>query len=580
MRYVAVSLFFFLPAALAEAARFADPGPVEQEIAAHAKSFVGVAFPDEPDGQAAFVQFVKTARTVALGAPAHAALRAKLAGFEANPGIGPHSAGITREELAPLLRAYIRLRYHDDAAWSLPRLVKVPTFRGDVPNRENPEFSEASKFLSELSARLKLKFRDLEGSFLEISLGGGEPPLGVVGHVDVVPAEAEGWKYPPFDGTIAEGFVWGRGSADDKGAVVSAIYALAALREARVKLRNRIVILIGTAEESTWEDVDYLFRRYSPPPLNVVVDAEFPVVYGEKGVMGMRISTPVKESERIGAAWEIAGVSGGVQATIVPDRAEVLLRPVQKGREAALKEVADLARRFGEAHKKARVSISVGADNIEVRFGGVAAHSMDPGLGHNAIADMIEFIAGSLGVPAGGRGCMMRFLREHVGFKTDGSGLGLSRRHPLLGATTVNLGTWAETNGTATTALNVRFPLGLGLDDIKGAVERRLKKFNERTGCALSSTARGMPPILADVNSELVRTLVYSFNSSTGIAAEPVTTGGTSYAKVFPNAVAFGPLMPGQEKLDHAQNERFPTDQLTRNAGIFATAMLLLAGQP
>ncbi|MBI5527969.1 MAG: Sapep family Mn(2+)-dependent dipeptidase [Deltaproteobacteria bacterium] len=580
MKYIAPSLIVLLSSGTAWAAQFSDPGPVEQEITAQAKSFNGVAFPDEPDGQAAFVRFVQTARTLALTAPGHAALRAKLAGFEANPNIGPHSAGITREELAPLLRAYIRLRYHDDAAWSLSRLVKFRTYKGEVPNRENPEFAEASKFLSELSARLKLKFKDLEGNFFEISLAGGEPPLGIVGHVDVVPAEAEGWKYPPFDGTIAEGFVWGRGSADDKGAVISAIYGLAALREARVRLRNRIVILIGTAEESTWEDVDYLFRRYSPPPLNVIVDAEFPVVYGEKGVMGVRVSTAVKEAERVGAAWEVAGVSGGVQATIVPDRAEVRLKSVQKGREAALKEVAELARRFGETHKKSRVSISVGAENIEVRFGGVAAHSMDPGLGHNAIADMVEFVTGLLGVPAGGRGCMMRFLREHIGFKTDGAGLGVNRRHPLLGATTVNLGTWSETNGSATAAINIRFPVGLGLDDIKSAVERRIKKFNERTGCALSSTARGMPPILADVNSDLVRTLVYSFNSSTGIAAEPVTTGGTSYAKVFPNAVAFGPLMPGQEKLDHAANERFPTDQLTRNAGIFATAMLLLAGQP
>lgn len=580
MKYAVALITCMTLAPAAVAGQFAEVGPIEQEILAKEGLFKAVAFPDEPDGQAAFVKFVQIARTQALLSPQFSALRAKLSSYEQNPAVGPHSAGILREELAPILRAYLKVRYHDDAAWSLSRLVKFKTFKDTMPNRENPEFTEASKFLAELSSRLKLKFRDLEGNFLEISLAGGEPPLGVVGHIDVVPAGEPGWKHPPFSGTIADGFVWGRGTQDDKGAIISAIYGLAAIREARVRLRNRVVILIGTAEESSWEDVEYLFRRHSPPPLNVIMDAEFPVVFGEKGIMGVRLSTTINGHEKIGAGWELDGMEGGVQATIVPDRAVVTLRPDGKGREAALKDLSALERAFETRHKKAKTSISVGAETIEVQFAGVAAHSMEPAAGHNAIADMLDFVLVSLGTPDGGRGCMARFLSEHVGHKTDGAGLGVAKKHPVLGSTTVNLGRWSEKAGAITAEVNVRFPVGLGIEDIKGAVDRKVKKFNEKTGCQISVSGRGLAPMLVDVNSDLVRTLVHAFTTSTGVTAEPVTTGGTSYAKVFPNAVSFGPLMPGQEKFEHAANERFPTAQLTKNAGIYATAMLLLAGQP
>ena len=207
------------------------------------------------DGQAAFAQFVEAYREKTLTTPGAASLKARPGTFLSNQGIGPVAAGVSREELAQLLRAYIAGKYRDDAAWSLSRFIRYKTVRGAQPGGENTEFAEASRFLAELAARLKLRFKDMEGKFVEISLPGGEPPLGVIGHMDVVPADETGWKFPPFSGVIADGRVWGRGAQDDKGAVISAIYALAALRDAQVKMRNRVVLLVGTAEESSSDDV-------------------------------------------------------------------------------------------------------------------------------------------------------------------------------------------------------------------------------------------------------------------------------------------------------------------------------------
>ena len=55
---------------------------------------------------------------------------------------------------------------------------------------------------------------------------GKTTPLLVYGHVDVVTTENQEWKYPPFEGKIAEGYLWGRGALDMKGGVAMMISAL------------------------------------------------------------------------------------------------------------------------------------------------------------------------------------------------------------------------------------------------------------------------------------------------------------------------------------------------------------------
>ncbi|HZE06664.1 MAG TPA: M20/M25/M40 family metallo-hydrolase, partial [Solirubrobacteraceae bacterium] len=56
---------------------------------------------------------------------------------------------------------------------------------------------------------------------------GGRPRLALAGHVDVVPAGSEAWRYGPWSGAIADGCVWGRGAVDMKGGVIAALHALA-----------------------------------------------------------------------------------------------------------------------------------------------------------------------------------------------------------------------------------------------------------------------------------------------------------------------------------------------------------------
>ena len=80
------------------------------------------------------------------------------------------------------------------------------------------------------------------------------PPLLLLGHLDVVPAdprtEAE-WTYPPFSGTVADGYIWGRGAMDDKVAVFGAMEAVEGLLRGGFAPRRTIMLAFGHDEEVT-----------------------------------------------------------------------------------------------------------------------------------------------------------------------------------------------------------------------------------------------------------------------------------------------------------------------------------------
>lgn len=76
------------------------------------------------------------------------------------------------------------------------------------------------------------------------------PALVVHGHLDVVPAIAEDWKYPPFSGEIAEGCIWGRGAVDMKNTVALYLAAMEQILASGNKPRRTIILAFFADEES------------------------------------------------------------------------------------------------------------------------------------------------------------------------------------------------------------------------------------------------------------------------------------------------------------------------------------------
>jgi carboxypeptidase PM20D1 len=78
----------------------------------------------------------------------------------------------------------------------------------------------------------------------------GKRPVALMSHMDVVPADEEGWEYPPFSGAVADGYVWGRGSIDMKFGLITILEAIEELLEEGF-VPSRDIYMISTCDEET-----------------------------------------------------------------------------------------------------------------------------------------------------------------------------------------------------------------------------------------------------------------------------------------------------------------------------------------
>ncbi|HYL21788.1 MAG TPA: M20 family peptidase [Gemmatimonadales bacterium] len=127
----------------------------------------------------------------------------------------------------------------------------------DSTRFEAREFDGFQRYLRESFPKVHaaLKLEKVNGYGLLYQWAGsdsGLAPAVLLAHQDVVPVEpgTEGkWTEPPFGGTIAAGYVWGRGALDDKGSLVAILEAIEHLLSAGAKPRRTVYLAFGYDEE-------------------------------------------------------------------------------------------------------------------------------------------------------------------------------------------------------------------------------------------------------------------------------------------------------------------------------------------
>lgn len=163
-----------------------------------------------------------------------------------------------------------------------------------------------------LGASFGFKTKEVDHIAGHIEFGEGEEIIGVLVHVDVVPAVGD-WLYPPFSGTVADGKIYARGALDDKGPAVCALYAFKLLKDLGFKPNKRLRLIIGTDEETSWRGIKRYFEKEEMPLFGFSPDANFPLIYGEKGIMSLDL---------LGAGDPKLFFKAGVRYNVVPDYAE------------------------------------------------------------------------------------------------------------------------------------------------------------------------------------------------------------------------------------------------------------------
>jgi len=143
----------------------------------------------------------------------------------------------------------------DEAAGRLAESIRIKTiFDVDLSLVDYATFRKFHEFLEKafplVHAKLEKKVIN-EYGLLYIWKGGdpGKKPVLLMAHQDVVPAADQGWKYPPFAGAIGEGYIWGRGTMDDKGSLMATMEAVEFLLKAGYQPSRSIYLSFGFDEE-------------------------------------------------------------------------------------------------------------------------------------------------------------------------------------------------------------------------------------------------------------------------------------------------------------------------------------------
>jgi len=485
--------------------------------------------------------------------------------------------------LAALTSNISKVQQHYDKVESkqlVPMLSEVLRF----PTYEHNDEAIANQkvWLMKTGQALGFVVRD-SGKITEIELPATSedaPVLGLIVHGDVQPVDLDAWSFPPFGGKSDEKFVYGRGSADDKGPLVQALLAMKALKESGLKRTHTIRLLAGSREESEADEMPEYLKTHKAPDYSLVLDSEFPVVIGEKAWNALSVTTTLAERESDKKLpYEVTAISAGLGASIVPDHAELTLR-WKSGTpdwEPVMKAIRNVVLPDGT-----RIALQATAAELRVVAYGHSAHAgVNIEGGRNALMALAYAMRDLL--PAGGANDLLEFARR-AGEDIYGTGLGFTEADPLWGRFAVNVATIKQDADDAkkyTLTINIRsIPPSTGAQ-LEKYLANFVTEFNEHIGASLKAGGYYLDSTLGfDPRSKLVLRLLEDYDKATGTPQRPAISGGGTYAKRLPNAIAFGMWFPGKPYPGHDVDEKIEIADLQRGAKVLIYALTDLATGP
>ena len=411
----------------------------------------------------------------------------------------------------------------------------------------------------EIAERLGFRTKNYDNYVITADMQEGEPMLGILAHLDVVPA-GEGWTYPPFKLTVDGDRIYGRGTTDDKGPAVAALYAMAAAKAVCPELSQNCRVILGAAEETGSEDLDHYSRIEPYPPMVFTPDANYPVINFEKGRFAPIFGANWPKDT---AARRIISFDGGVTPNVVPHKAECVITGF------TMDEVTEACREYSLI-TGVRFSAEERGNTVRISAEGTASHAAQPEDGNNAQTALIALLA-SMPFDKGGAYEAIKSLNVIFPHgETDGKSMGIKMSGKIADSLTVNFGVLHMTEEGFKANFDSRIPDGGNASNICSVVEERLKLCGMSFMPGVSMTM----PHYTPEDSELVKALLRIYGDYTGTQGKCLAIGGGTYAHDIDGAVAFGCEMPGTDYRIHGADEFAVTDELILSAKMFAQAII------
>jgi len=414
------------------------------------------------------------------------------------------------------------------ALCSIDSTLGEPPYTKDAPF--GPGIRKALDCAFGIARRLGMQTLDCDGYVGHAETVGDYPkdaePFYILTHLDIVPP-GDNWTTPPFQPTVRSGNLYARGAIDNKAPTVAALYAAAAAN-ATGKLKRPVRVVFGCDEETTWEGLAHYPHKMNE---GFAPDAEFPVIYAEKGVLWLEISWDGRPDPFL------TSFQGGERPNMVPDWAEAVTNGVTQTEK------------------------------------GISAHGSTPELGENAARKLAARLHSSTQ-----KNTAAAFLCEILAKAgPDGAGLNIACEDEPSGPLTVNAGKAFLQDGHASVTLDIRYPVTADISNLMSNLRTALSKEAEINFEIKEISHK--KPLYVPQDDPLVTTLTTIYNQHTKQNAAPISMGGATYARALTHGVAFGPLPPDCEGTAHQVDEYISLEQFYALAEIYAKAIATICGK-
>lgn len=445
----------------------------------------------------------------------------------------------------------------------LKTLVRIPSMRGEakpgMPFGEEP--ARALAAAKELMESYGLTTKNYENYVVTGDFNDREKQLDILAHLDVVPVTKDWTVTQPFEPKVTDGKIYGRGTADDKGPAIAALYAMRAIKECGIDLKKNVRLILGSDEECGSGDLEYYYKIEEEAPASFTPDADFPLINLEKGRLAKQFTARFEQALEKPFVREF---HGGDKVNVVPANARAVLCGVSE---------KELAQAIGQDTTGVVFTMEASGEDVCVFAKGIAAHASTPDMGKNAVSALAGLLARLPLADSAQKQAFEAVARLFPFADHAGSALGAAMSDEISGELTMNLGILNYDGTMMSGTFDSRVPV-CGNDANVTEVLRAVLKEN---GFVMEE-GNMIPPHYVPEDSPLVQTLLKSYEKYTGIAGKPLAIGGGTYVHELQRGVAFGCMTSDVDNHMHGDDEFMVIDVLVQSAKIFADAICRLCG--
>ncbi|MCI5910411.1 MAG: Sapep family Mn(2+)-dependent dipeptidase [Oscillospiraceae bacterium] len=427
------------------------------------------------------------------------------------------------------LNKYIEKEF-DSIISDLKDIIAIKSVSIKSDNKKMPFGSECAKVLEvflKKAENMGFKTNNIDNYAGTISFDEKDPELGILCHLDVVPADESGWTVTkPFESIVKDDRIYGRGAIDDKGPAIAVLYAMKIIKEMDIKLKKGLKFIVGCDEENGSSDMEYYRKKESFPKYVFTPDGDFPVINFEKGMLRVKFSRNVENSK-------VTSICGGNIINAVPEKAKAML-----------------------------------SSGLVINENGKSAHASTPQRGDNALTKLIDTLSKNTNETV-----WKNIAKLFPYGENNGRGLGIYSKDDETGETTCVFSVAEIKNNHFEGYFDVRFPKNVKIEEITKKIKDKLVENGFDCEFVLKEDYH-----YVSSDSEFVKKLLNVYENETGEKASPLAIGGGTYVHDIDGGVAFGAEFPGENNNMHGNDEFIKIDSLKKSIRLYINAILEICG--